>query len=331
MEPIRLNKFISDTGTCSRREADKLIEQGRVTVNGKIPEVGAKVTAKDKIKIDGRLLDVDAVEPVYIALNKPAGIETTTDLSQRDNIIRFVNYPERIFPIGRLDKDSEGLIFLTNDGDIVNKILRAGNKHEKEYIVTVDKPITPEFISKMGSGVSILGVNTKKCFVAQEGPNKFRIILTQGMNRQIRRMCEALGYEVQTLQRIRIMNITLAKLPLGQWRNLTDAEVQELQSMVAESTKTEEGSVGKKRAASGNKPASSTPKSSTSNQRSPTDRWSKPGSSGKGSSKSSSGRRSESKSDSRSARGSRGASKGGSGKSTGGRSGAPKGSGRKRR
>jgi 23S rRNA pseudouridine2604 synthase len=245
---IRLNKFISDTGTCSRREADKLIEQGRVTVNGKLPEVGIKVSAKDKVRIDGRLLEADQVEPVYLALNKPPGIETTTDLSQKDNIIRFVNYPERIFPIGRLDKDSEGLIFLTNDGDIVNKILRAGNKHEKEYIVSVDKPITPEFISNMSSGVSILGVNTKKCFVAQEGPTRFRIILTQGMNRQIRRMCEALGYEVQTLQRIRIMNITLAKLPLGQWRQLTESEVAMLQSMVAESAKTEDGSAGKKKA-----------------------------------------------------------------------------------
>ncbi|WP_242929339.1 23S rRNA pseudouridine(2604) synthase RluF [Pontibacter vulgaris] len=331
MQPIRLNKFISDTGTCSRREADKLIEQGRVTVNGKQPEVGAKVTAKDKVRVDGNLLEVDAVEPVYIALNKPAGIETTTDLSQRDNIIRFVNYPERIFPIGRLDKDSEGLIFLTNDGDIVNKILRAGNKHEKEYIVTVDKPINQAFVDRMSNGVSILGVNTKKCFVEQLGPNKFRIILTQGMNRQIRRMCEALGYEVQTLQRIRIMNITLAKLPLGQWRNLTDAEVASLQSMVAESTKTEEGSIGKKRAATtGLKAATPKPKSSTSNQRSPTDRWFKPGSAGKSGSKSASGKRTETKSDSKGARGSRGASKGGSGKS-GGRNSAPKGASRKSR
>ncbi|MBF9254344.1 23S rRNA pseudouridine(2604) synthase RluF [Pontibacter sp. 172403-2] len=247
MEPIRLNKFISDTGTCSRREADKLIEQGRVMVNGKIPEVGTKVTVHDKIRIDGQTLEVNREAPVYIALNKPAGIITTTDLSQRDNIIRFVNYPERIFPIGRLDKDSEGLIFLTNDGDIVNKILRAGNRHEKEYLVTVDKTITPDFINKMSTGVGILGVQTKKCFVAQEGPNRFRIILTQGMNRQIRRMCEALGYEVITLQRTRIMNITLAKLPLGQWRNLTEEEIRVIQSMVSGSTKTEEGSVSRKK------------------------------------------------------------------------------------
>ena len=250
MELTRLNKFISDTGTCSRREADRLIEQGRVTVNGKQPEVGAKVKPSDKVRVDGNLLHLDAIEPVYLLLNKPAGIETTTDLSQKDNIIRFVNYPERIFPVGRLDKDSEGLLILTNNGDIVNKILRAGNKHEKEYVVTVDKPITQDFINKMGSGVSILGVNTKKCFVAQEGPFKFRIILTQGMNRQIRRMCEALGYEVRTLQRTRIMHLSLAKLPLGQWRNMTDAEVTELLRLVAGSTKTEEGSVAKKRSSS---------------------------------------------------------------------------------
>ncbi|MHC2991124.1 pseudouridine synthase [Pontibacter sp. HJ8] len=252
---IRLNKFISDAGICSRREADKLIEQGRVLVNGKLPDVGTRIKGKDKIQVDGKTLQWNQVEPVYLALNKPPGIETTTDLSQRDNIIRFVNYPERIFPIGRLDKDSEGLIFLTNDGDIVNKILRAGNKHEKEYIVTVDRPITPDFVEKMSSGVSILGVNTKKCFVVQEGPAKFRIILTQGLNRQIRRMCEALGYEVQTLQRIRIMNITLTKLPLGQWRALTESEVEMLQSMVAESSKTEEGSVSKKKATVSQTPA----------------------------------------------------------------------------
>lgn len=251
MEPIRLNKFISDAGFCSRREADKLIEQGRVSVNGKRPEIGAKVTFKDKVRIDGNLLDVEQAEPVYLLLNKPVGIETTTDLSQRDNIIRFVNYPERIFPVGRLDKDSEGLIILTNDGDIVNKILRAGNKHEKEYVVTVDKPINQDFVDKMSNGISILGVNTKKCFVEQEGPTKFRIILTQGMNRQIRRMCEALGYEVQTLQRTRIMHLSLTKLPLGQWRSMTETEVAELQRLVAESAKTEEGSAAKKKTGTG--------------------------------------------------------------------------------
>ncbi|RAU83042.1 23S rRNA pseudouridine(2604) synthase RluF [Pontibacter arcticus] len=333
MEPIRLNKFISESGTCSRREADKLIEQGRVLVNGKIPGVGSKVTNRDKVMVDGKQININEVEPVYLALNKPAGIETTTDLSQRDNIIRFVNYPERIFPIGRLDKDSEGLIFLTNNGDIVNKILRAGNKHEKEYIVTVDKPITPDFITKMGSGVSILGVNTKKCFVAQETPFKFRIILTQGMNRQIRRMCEALNYEVVALQRIRIMNITLTKLPLGQWRYLTESEIEVLHSMVSESTKTEEGSIGKKKA------ASNTPdKPARSNAFKPrrTATGSKTGAFGKGNTKSSSGKSkdfgntskpgksSDFRSKSKSASGSRGAAKGGSGRSSGPQRGASK-------
>ena len=309
MEPIRLNKFISDSGYCSRREADKMIEQGRVTVNGKRPEVGAKVSARDKVRVDGNLLEVDAVEPVYLLLNKPAGIETTTDTSQRDNIISFTNYPERIFPVGRLDKDSEGLIILTNNGDIVNKILRAGNKHEKEYIVTVDKPINQDFVDRMSNGVSILGVNTKKCFVEQLGPNKFRIILTQGMNRQIRRMCEALGYEVQTLQRTRIMHLSLAKIPLGQWRNMTDTEVAELHRLVAGSTKTEEGSIGKKRAEASTpaksnkpKPRSSAPTGSKSNRF---------GGAPKGGSKSSSGGKSgKAKGGSQSARGSRGASKG---------------------
>jgi len=309
MEPIRLNKFISDTGTCSRREADKLIEQGRVTVNGKIPEVGTKVTVHDKIRIDGQTLELNREAPVYIALNKPAGITTTTDLSQRDNIIRFVNYPERIFPIGRLDKDSEGLIFLTNDGDIVNKILRAGNRHEKEYLVTVDKTITPDFINKMSTGVGILGVQTKKCFVAQEGPNRFRIILTQGMNRQIRRMCEALGYEALTLQRIRVMNITLAKLPLGQWRNLTEEEIRIIQSMVSGSTKTEEGSVSRKKAA-----ASGTGAAQLGGRGSAPGVYrsvSKTGIARQGSYKSNAGKREEqAASESKGARGSRGAAKG---------------------
>lgn len=326
-EGIRLNKFISDAGICSRREADKLIEQGRVLVNGKPPEVGARIKGKDKIQVDGKTLQWNQVAPIYLALNKPAGIETTTDLSQRDNIIRFVNYPERIFPIGRLDKDSEGLIFLTNDGDIVNKILRAGNKHEKEYIVTVDKPINEDFVQKMSNGVSILGVNTKKCFVEQLGPNKFRIILTQGMNRQIRRMTEALGYEVQTLQRIRIMNITLAKLPLGQWRELTESEIEMLHSLVADSVKTEEGSVGKKKA-SANQSQPARKKAPSGNRPA-----AKSGGAGK---KSSFGT-----SDSRGGRGQRGVSKGAGAKKSGSKSSAgsrgasrnaaPKGGGRKRR
>ncbi|GAB3818322.1 23S rRNA pseudouridine(2604) synthase RluF [Pontibacter rugosus] len=318
MEPIRLNKFISDTGTCSRREADKMIEQGRVSVNGKRPEVGAKVTAKDKVRVDGNLLQIDEVEPVYLLLNKPAGIETTTDTSQRDNIISFTNYPERIFPVGRLDKDSEGLIILTNDGDIVNKILRAGNRHEKEYVVTVDKPITQDFVEKMSNGVAILGVNTKKCFVAQEGPNKFRIILTQGMNRQIRRMCEALGYEVKTLQRTRIMHLSLNKIPLGQWRNMTDTEVEELQRLVAGSTKTEEGSVNKKRTTEAAAPARSNkpkPRGGTS-----AGRPARAGGAPKGTSKGAgAGKREKPKSSASSARGSRGASKGSPKGATGGR------------
>ncbi len=331
MEPIRLNKFISDSGVCSRREADKLIEQGRVTVNGKQPEVGAKVTAKDKVRVDGNLLQVDAIEPVYLLLNKPAGIETTTDTSQRDNIIRFVNYPERIFPVGRLDKDSEGLIILTNDGDIVNKILRAGNKHEKEYIVTVDKPINHSFVDRMSNGVSILGVNTKKCFVEQLGANKFRIILTQGMNRQIRRMTEALGYEVQTLQRTRIMHLSLNKIPLGQWREMTEPEISEMMRLVASSVKTEEGSSTKKSnsSATGSSPAKSNkpkPRGGASFSGKP----SRTGGPSKSGAKSAASSKRDKPKASSSNRGSRGASKGNTGGRSGGRSGAPKGGGKRR-
>ncbi|NDK57436.1 23S rRNA pseudouridine(2604) synthase RluF [Pontibacter fetidus] len=321
MEPIRLNKFISDSGVCSRREADKLIEQGRVTVNGKQPEVGAKVTAKDKIRVDGNLLEVDAVEPVYLLLNKPAGIETTTDRSQRDNIISFVNYPERIFPVGRLDKDSEGLIILTNDGDIVNKILRAGNKHEKEYIVTVDKPINQAFVEKMSNGVAILGVNTKKCFVEQLGANKFRIILTQGMNRQIRRMTETLGYEVQTLQRIRIMHLSLNKIPLGQWREMTGTEVAEMMRLVESSSKTEEGSSGKKANSSGKSTSTSGSKPKVRSGAGFSGKPSRSGSAHKSGGKSSSSAKRDKPKTSSSNRGSRGASKGNAGGRAGGRSG----------
>ncbi|PTX18409.1 ribosomal large subunit pseudouridine synthase F [Pontibacter mucosus] len=308
MEPKRLNKFISDAGYCSRREADKLIEQGRVTVNGKQPEVGTRVTARDKVRVDGNLLEVDAVEPVYLLLNKPPGIETTTDTSQKDNIISFTNYPERIFPVGRLDKDSEGLIILTNNGDIVNKILRAGNNHEKEYIVTVDKPINQSFVERMSNGVPILGVNTRKCFVEQLGSTKFRIILTQGMNRQIRRMCEALGYEVQTLQRTRIMHLSLAKIPLGQWRNMTDAEVAEMMRLVERSSKTGE-EPGAKKAASGTAP--SKPKSSKPRSSSSTSRPGKQSSSPRSGKSAAAGKPGKSKS-SGSARGARGAAKSGS-------------------
>lgn len=324
MEPIRLNKFISDSGLCSRREADKMIEHGRVMVNGKRPEVGARITAKDKVRVDGNLLEIDSVEPVYLLLNKPPGIETTTDTSQRDNIISFTNYPERIFPVGRLDKDSEGLIILTNNGDIVNKILRAGNKHEKEYVVTVDKPVNQEFVERMSNGVSILGVNTKKCKVTQEGPNRFRITLTQGMNRQIRRMCEALGYAVQTLQRTRIMHLSLTKIPLGQWRSMTETEVAEMMRLVERSTKTEEASGNKKKAAasdaSTNNPKSKA-RSNASSGRPP-----RAGGAPKNTGKSgATGSKRDKPKSSGSARGSRGASKGspkggaGKGRSTGGR------------
>ena len=238
---IRLNKAISDSGICSRREADRFIEQGRVIVNGKIATVGAKVSQFDKIRVDGHLLK-QKIETVYIAFNKPIGITSTTDPSDPDNIVDYVNYPQRIFNIGRLDKPSEGLIFLTNDGNIVNKILRAGNQHEKEYVVTVDKPITPAFEKHMQQGVPILGTVTKPCKLIRETDTRFRIILTQGLNRQIRRMCEALGYEVLRLKRVRIMNVTLDKLPVGDWRFLTEKEMTEINRMVQHSVGTEEAS-----------------------------------------------------------------------------------------
>jgi 23S rRNA pseudouridine2604 synthase len=236
-----LNKYISETGFCSRREADKYIEQGRVTINGSVASKGNRATEKDRVEVDGEPLK-RKVKTVYMAFNKPVGITSTTDLKDKSNIISFINYPNRIFPIGRLDKPSEGLIFLTNDGDIVNKILRAGNQHEKEYIVTTDKPINNEFIAKMSNGVRILDTVTKKCFVKQEGKNRFRIILTQGLNRQIRRMCTALGYNVVTLKRTRIMNITLTNLPEGKWRYFTAEEIKTIETLVASSSKTEEAS-----------------------------------------------------------------------------------------
>ncbi|MFZ4059564.1 MAG: 23S rRNA pseudouridine(2604) synthase RluF [Ferruginibacter sp.] len=234
-----LNKYISETGFCSRREADNYIDQGRVTINDNIAIKGNRVNAGDIVEIDGEPI-VKKVKTVYLAFNKPVGITCTTDLKDKTNIISFVNYKTRIFPIGRLDKPSEGLIFLTNDGDIVNKILRSGNNHEKEYLITVNKPITGEFIDKMRNGVKILGTVTKKCFVKQEGKQRFRIILTQGLNRQIRRMCEVLGYEVETLKRIRIMNLTLTGLPVGKWRYFTPEEIKTLEKMVAQSSKTGE-------------------------------------------------------------------------------------------
>jgi 23S rRNA pseudouridine2604 synthase len=237
-EQVSLNKYISSSGFCSRREADKLIEQARVTVNGKLVLPGAKVYPHDTVEIDGEPIKSSAKKrPIYIAFNKPVGVTSTTDLKDKTNIISFINHPKRIFPIGRLDKDSDGLIFLTNDGDIVNKILRASNNHEKEYIVTVDKAITPEFVKQMSSGIPMLGTTTKKCFVRQEGGRRFRIILTQGLNRQIRRMCEHLDYKVQTLTRVRIMNVQLGKLPVGKWRYFTPEEVDKMNYMVSSSEK----------------------------------------------------------------------------------------------
>lgn len=237
MELTRINKYLSEAGYCSRREADKLIEQGRVTINGKTPEMGTKVAPGDDVRVNGKPVK-NNTKHVYLAFHKPVGIVCTTDTGvEKDNIIDFINYPERIFPIGRLDKASEGLIFLTNDGDIVNKILRARNNHEKEYIVTVDRPVTSNFIERMGMGVPILDTVTKKCEVERLGKFDFRIILTQGLNRQIRRMCEYLGYEVVRLQRIRIMNVAL-DVPVGQWRDLTAKELDAINNMVSTSEKT---------------------------------------------------------------------------------------------
>jgi len=245
MEEIkRLNKFISETGYCSRREADKLIEDGRVTINGIVPEMGTKVTPDDEVRIDGKLIKEKAGKHIYLAFNKPVGIECTTNPDVRDNIVDYINYPKRIFPIGRLDKASEGLIFMTDDGDIVNKILRARNNHEKEYIVTVNKPITDRFIQRMGNGVPILDTVTRKCKVEQISKYIFRIVLTQGLNRQIRRMCEYLGYDVTALKRVRIINISL-DVQLGRYRELTPAEIKELNQLIEPSSKTEEASLPK--------------------------------------------------------------------------------------
>ena len=234
----RINKFLSEVGYCSRREADKLIADGRVTVNGEIPEMGTKIATEDLVAVDGTILKNNNNSFVYLAFNKPLGIVCTTDNRvEKDNIIDYINYHKRIFPIGRLDKPSEGLILLTDDGDIVNKILRASNNHEKEYIVTVDKPISQTFIERMSSGVPILDRVTKKCEVKKIDSYTFRIILTQGLNRQIRRMCEYLNYDVQTLKRVRIMNIKL-DIPVGEHRELTSIEFEELNTLLNDSIKT---------------------------------------------------------------------------------------------
>lgn len=237
-----INKFISQTGICSRREADKWIEKGVVTINGRTASSGNRVFDGDLVKINGEPL-LAKPKPIYLAFNKPVGIVCTTDLKEKGNIIDFINYPERLFPVGRLDKPSEGLIFLTNDGDIVNKILRAGNNHEKEYVVSVKQKITPAFIKKMSNGIPILGTVTKKCLVTAVSDFTFRIILTQGLNRQIRRMCAYLDYEVTRLQRTRIMNVSLGKLATGKWRLLTDKEIKNLELLVSGSLKTEEASI----------------------------------------------------------------------------------------
>ena len=226
---------------CSRREAEKFISEGRVTINGKATQLGNRVAKKDVVKLDGRLVEPKN-QTLYIALNKPVGIVSTTDDREKNNIVKHVNYPERLFPIGRLDKPSEGLIFLTNDGDIVNKILRAGNNHEKEYFVSVDKGITDDFIQKMSNGIPILGTLTQKCKVEKISEKIFKIVLTQGLNRQIRRMCEYLEYEVIKLKRTRIMNVELGYLQTGDWRELTDDEMKEINAMIATSSKTEEAS-----------------------------------------------------------------------------------------
>ena len=234
----RINKYLSEIGYCSRREADRLIETGRVLVNGKKAEMGIKVSPDHKISVNGEMLNQPKNKNVYLAFNKPKGIVCTTNTDvEKENIIDFINYPKRIFPIGRLDKPSEGLIFLTNDGDIVNKILRARNNHEKEYIVKVNKPITKDFIYKLSNGVPVMDTVSRKCFVKQTHKNQFKIILTQGLNRQIRRMCEYLNYKVTNLKRVRIMNIKL-DVKVGKWRYLKPEELKTLNQLLSESSKT---------------------------------------------------------------------------------------------
>ena len=237
-KPTRLNKYFSEIGFCSRRAADKLIQEGRVLINGELALVGQKINLEDIIKVDGEPLNTRGNKKVYLAFNKPIGIVCTTDTRvEKDNIIDFINYPSRIYPIGRLDKPSEGLIFLTNDGDIVNKILRARNNHEKEYQVTVNKPVTDDFVSKMSSGIPILDTITRKCFIKQTHKKQFKIILTQGLNRQIRRMCEYLDYRVTKLRRVRIMNIKL-DIEVGKYRDLTSKEIKSIKELIVKSNKT---------------------------------------------------------------------------------------------
>ncbi len=236
-EKIRLNKFIADSGICSRREADKFIETGKVQVNGHRAKIGDQVSAKDKVMLNGQWVEAKkGADFVFLAFNKPVGIISTTEIGVKDSIVDFIGYHERIFPVGRLDKDSQGLIFMTNNGDIVNKILRSGNNHEKEYLVTVNKPITDEFILRMSNGVPMLGETTKKCKIVKESIYSFRIVLVQGLNRQIRRMCEYFEYEVVKLERTRIMNINLKGIPSGEWRPLLPHEMDEIMKAIENSS-----------------------------------------------------------------------------------------------
>lgn len=243
---MRINKYISDSGYCSRREADRLIEQGAVTIDGRKAKIGSTVSEGQEVRIHGEVV-VNNNKPIFIAYNKPYGIVTTTDINDPDNIISAIGFEERIFPIGRLDKDSQGLIILTNEGDIVNKMLRVNNNHDKEYAVTVDKMITEDFIKKMKNGVSILGVVTRKCEIDKTGTHTFNVTLRQGLNRQIRRMCESLGYKVVRLERVRIMHIQLGNLKSGKWRHLREDEISQLRKSTAQSVKTEEASKRKKK------------------------------------------------------------------------------------
>ena len=260
---IRLNKYISESGICSRRDADRFIEQGLVFINGKRAKIGDQVLAGDSVKVNGQLIEPRQEDDlVLIVLNKPVGIVSTTEDGERDNIVDFVNHSKRVFPIGRLDKDSQGLIFLTNHGDLVNKILRAGNDHEKEYLVTVNKLVTDDFILGMSRGVPILGTVTKKCKVKKEAPFVFRITLVQGLNRQIRRMCEHFGYEVTKLERTRIMNVSMKGLPPGEWRDLTDDELVELFKLIENSSsEAKPAKKPKAKPAAVKKPVSNGPKS----------------------------------------------------------------------
>ena len=255
----RLNKYISESGICSRRDADRFIEQGNVYVNGKRAQVGAQVVAGDVVKVNGQLIEPrEADDFVFIALNKPVGIVSTTESSEKNNIVDFVRHSVRIFPIGRLDKDSQGLIFLTSNGDLVNKVLRAGNNHEKDYVVTVNKPITDSFIEGLAGGVPILGRMTKKCPVTKVSPNVFNITLVQGLNRQIRRMCEHFGYEVVKLERTRIMNVSLKGLPVGDWRDLTPKELSVLLKSVEDSSSEDNTAAKKSRKSPRKKPRTDT-------------------------------------------------------------------------